>query len=303
MALFSESPKAPPAGGALAKPLPPALVKALLKVTELGAVPAVATRIAAVTDDPNGSVQDVLRIVKTDPALAARLLKVVNSAFYGLPSQVASLDRAVPMLGLSTVRNLALASSLLRLLRPGALGAHFQTRDIWTHSLAVALAARGLAKASHFPLADEVFVGGLVHDMGLLVACQIVPDQLAQVANESYQSGFNHVDLETRLIGADHQALGLALTTRWKFPPMTRSAIGYHHEPRSLQPELQRLAAYVYIADVLCCTAQYGYYLTARRQELSDEVLQMAELTRDQLPVVMEPLPDQLAEAEAVFQA
>ena len=98
--------------------LSPELLKAMSRVREISSLPEVTTRIVEVVEDPKSTAQDMHEIVRHDPALAAKVLKVVNSAFYGLPSQIASLDRAIVMLGLSAVKNIALAASLSRLFRP-----------------------------------------------------------------------------------------------------------------------------------------------------------------------------------------
>lgn len=298
MALFttSEQPTGPSG-----KTLPPAVQQAMSKVTELGSLPEVTTKIVHVVEDPRTTAKEMREVVQGDPALAAKILKIVNSAFYGLPSQVASLERAILMLGLTSVKNLALATSLSQLIKGGTVSDRFGARDLWLHCVAVGVAARELAKVAKAPQPDEAFVAGLVHDMGLIVAQQIFPGKLKAVAETCSQTPQNFCATEHRLMEVDHQELGGALAARWKFPPGLRSAIAYHHDPRLLQPEYQRNAATVYIADTLCCTAQYGFYLSAQDQELSDDVLELAGLKHGQLAPVMEELPARVEEAEQVF--
>jgi HD-like signal output (HDOD) protein len=298
MSTFTTSGNTSSAGG---KTLPPAVQKAVARVTELGSLPEVTARIVQLVEDPDTTAADMKNVVQSDPALAAKVLKIVNSAFYGLPSQISSLDRAILMLGLTAVKNLSLATSMYKLLKAGPICDQFKARDLWLHCIAVGVCSRELAKAARMPQPDEAFVAGLVHDMGLIVAQQLFPDQLRSVAEQCFAQPTSFIALEESTIGADHQVLGGVLATKWKFPPGLRFAIGYHHAPRFLQPEFQKIASIVYVADTLCCAAQYGFYLTANTQELSDEVLELAGLARSGLEPVMEALPDQVAEAEEVF--
>lgn len=280
--------------------LPPELQKAMGGLLEISSLPEITTRIVEVVEDPKSTAQDMRDIVKNDPALAAKILKVVNSAFYGLPSQISSLDRAIVMLGLSAVKNIALAASLARLFRPGAISAKFSARDLWLHSVAVGTCARLLAHAGR-GATEEAFVAGLVHDMGLLVEYQIVPDKLHAVVTRCENADEDFMGVEREIIGADHRAFGGALAARWKFPPGLRHAIVYHHDPAPLKPEFQRAVGTVYAADTLCCQSQIGFWLTARGQQISSDLLDQIHVTPDQVQQVLEVLPERIAETQQIF--
>jgi HD-like signal output (HDOD) protein len=284
-----------------ARTLPPELLKALNKVTDIASLPEVTTRIVEVVENPRASARDIHTIVQNDPALATRVLKIVNSAFYGLPAKIASLDRAILMLGLSAIKNLALAASLARFLNDGEICAQFTTRDLWRHCVAVGVCARGIATTAHLPQPDEAFVAGLVHDMGLLLMQQMFPDKIRQVAEACLAAPQSFIAAETAAIGADHQAFGGALANKWKFPPGLRYAISYHHDPLSLQADFQPVAALVYLADTLCARHQLGFYLTAGQQDLPEWMLNGLKLTPAMLEQVCAELPQRLAEAEQIF--
>lgn len=299
MALFTTSSdsKQAPAG----KTLPEELQKALNKVTEISSLPEVTARIVEVVEDPKATARDIHDVVQADPALAAKLLKVVNSAFYGLPSQIASLDRAILMLGLNVVKNLALATSLTRLIKGGNICDQFSTRDLWRHSIAVAVCARQLATRGRALQPDEAFVAGLVHDMGLIVAQQLFAQPVQQVATQCLEQPQNYCAAEEAVLGADHQAFGATLAVRWKFPPGLRHAIGYHHEPSSLQPEFQKITVTTYVADTLCSRGQYGYWLTAQTQEVDDWMLELLKVSPEDIESIQVGLPDAVDEAEGIF--
>lgn len=287
-----------PPGG---KTLPPELQKAISKITEISSLPEITTKIVELVEDPKASARDMHEIIKRDPALAAKILKVVNSAFYGLPAQIGSLDRAIMMLGLSAVKNIALAASLSRMFKADAISSHFAARDVWKHCISVAVCSRLLANVTKCAHVDEVFVAGLVHDLGLIVSQQINAAKLREAAERCYAAPSPFCAVEEELIGADHPTMGGALAGRWRFPPGLRNAIVFHHEPLAMQPEFRRTVATIYVADTVCCRKQFGFWLTAAGQELKPEILDASQLTIPQVEAVEAELPERVEEAEAIL--
>ena len=287
--------------GLSGKSLPPHLQKAMSRVTEISSLPEITVKIIEVVEDPRATAADMHAIVKNDPALATKILKVVNSAFYWLPSKIASLDRAIIMLGLSAVKNIALAASLARLFRSESVSEHFAAGDLWRHCIGVAVCARGLAKAAKKAQADEYFVAGLVHDMGLLVSGQLFSERFRAVADRCQSQPGDFCAAEQELIGADHQCFGIALATRWKFPPALCQAIGYHHEPYVLQSDFRQIATAIYVADTTCGKMQHGFYLTTQAQEITTDMLELLGLDAARLTEVQEELPERIKEAELIL--
>jgi len=282
--------------------IPPQLLKAMSRVTEISSLPEVTARIVEVVEDPRASAHDMHEIVKNDPALATKILKVVNSSFYGLPAQIASLDRAIVMLGLSAVKNIALAASLARLFKPESVSEQFAPRDVWHHCIAVAVCTKMLCKLGGFAdQHEEAFVAGLVHDMGLLVEQQIIPDKLGVVAERCFRTPEDFCAAERGIIGADHQAFGGVLAGKWKFPPALRYAIEYHHAPEKLQAEYRNLATLIHVADTICALSQIGFYLTAQTQQLTAELLDAISVPPAKLEGLYEQLPAQIEDAEHIF--
>lgn len=281
--------------------LPQELQNELQRIQEVSSLPEVTARIVQVVEDPKATAHDMHEIVRTDPALAAKILKVVNSAFYGLPSQIASLDRAILMLGLSAVKNIALAASLSRLFKADAVSEQFAARDLWRHCIAVGVCARLLGQRTCWAQSDEAFVAGLVHDLGLIVAQQLFPDCLNDIAERCYNTPQDFCAVERELLGADHQAVGQAIAARWKFPPGLQAVISHHHRPLELPVEFQRMAATIFVADALCCRAQHGFWLSGQTQEINEAVLKVVGIEAEQLDSVLDELPERVDEAERIF--
>ncbi|MFQ5590484.1 MAG: HDOD domain-containing protein [Phycisphaerae bacterium] len=272
--------------------------KAVASIGDIATLPEITIRIIGIVEDPKSTARDLHDVIKNDPALSVKVLKVVNSAFYGLPGQVASVDRAIILLGLSAVKNIAIAASIARLFKGSRISEQFSAADLWRHSVGVAVAARDIAKASPHPgMPDEVFVAGLIHDIGTMVARQAFPDQFAEVIDRSTEGDVGFLECERQVIGADHQAFGVGLTTKWKFPRHLRAAVGFHHNPENLSVELRNMAMLIRLADVLCCQEKIGFYLTAREDAITEEMLDMLSVTKEQVEEIRSNLSEKLDDA------
>ncbi len=250
---------------------PAALVNdALKRLTTIATLPEVTAKIVGTVEDARSTAAQLHKIVAHDPALATRILKVVNSAFYGLPGQIGSVERAIVLLGLNAIKNIAVAASLGQLFRGVKLCEGFTAKDLWTHCIAVAVTARELARQMKVPIADEAFLAGLIHDVGMLVSLQLWPDKLRAACEAAKAGGRDFCEVERQIIGVDHQQLGQGLAQLWKFPRSCQMVAGYHHQPVALSDGNRLLVTLVFVADTLCCQQKRGFNLTALNQKLED---------------------------------
>ncbi len=278
--------------------------RALSDIGDIATLPQVTIKIIEIVEDSKSTARDLHEVIRNDPALSVKVLKVVNSAFYGLPGQVASVDRAIILLGLSAVKNISIAASIARLFKGKRISEQFSAADLWRHSVGVAVAARALAKCSPHPvMADEIFVAGLIHDIGTLVERQVFPEQFAEVIQRCTDTDLDFLATEREVIGADHQAFGVGLTTKWKFPRHLRAAVGFHHTPQAVSVELRNIASVIQAADILACQERIGFYFTARNDTITQETLDGLGICAEQLEEVRAGLPAQLEEAEATLRS
>jgi HD-like signal output (HDOD) protein len=275
---------------------------ALSKIGDIATLPEVTAKIISIVDDPKSTAHDLHNIIKNDPALATKILKVVNSAFYGLPGQVSDLDRAIILLGLSAVKNIAISASISRLFTAEKISDKFSARDIWKHSVAVAVGTREFCcLIGKKAFAEEAFLAGLIHDLGLLIERQAYPEQLTAVIKEAYKQEKRFCDIEIELVGADHQDLGTALAAKWKFPRLLQTVIGYHHKVERLNDDTRLLPVLVNIADVLCTHEKIGFHLTAEGQDVTDVLLESVGLNETDFNNVKENLPEKIEAAEQML--
>jgi len=280
---------------------------AVKQLSHIATLPEVTLGIIELVENPNSSARDLNALIGRDPALSARVLKVVNSAFYGLPRQIGSIDRAIALLGLNAVKNIAIAASLAKLFRGGALSDRFDAKELWSHSIAVATAAKLLAKEARMSSQDEAFLAGLMHDIGIMVELQTERAKLAQAfADMQFDAdGQPMIDFRTAeraVFGADHCHFGAALCEQWKFPRSLALACGHHHDPMHAPAESRQIPWLVFIADRLA-TESEGFRTDLAARGIPREALDALGIGPDALDSVRLQLAAALDEASATLTA
>ncbi|GIK19187.1 MAG: hypothetical protein AMXMBFR77_15240 [Phycisphaerales bacterium] len=274
-----------------------AVASAIREVSHIATLPEVTLKIVQLVENQSSTAQDLNRVISTDPALCSRILKVVNSSFYGLPGQIASINRAIVLLGLNAVKNIAIAASLAKLFRGGELTTGFSARNLWDHSNATAVASKMIADALKLGLADEAFLAGLMHDIGIIVEMQADRARLIEVV-ESVPRGpdgaprADMLEVEERVYGANHQNFGAALCEKWKFPASFARVTGHHHNPFDLPFEQRTLPLIVYVADRLAGELEGGFRLDLASLEIDPRALSDLKLTDAMLDSIRTALPE-----------
>jgi HD-like signal output (HDOD) protein len=276
------------------------VAKALGKIGDIATLPEVTLRIIKIVEDPKSTARDLHAIIKYDPPLSAKILKVVNSAFYGLPGQISSVDRAIVLLGLRAVKNIAIATSVTRLFKGARPVTGFDPKELWRHCLAVGVTCRLIFQRKDKSRAEEAFLAGLIHDIGIIVAFQAFADRFGDLVSRVRDENMPWCQAETEIFGVDHQTLGMGLASKWKFPMGLRAAIGYHHCPERVAEDNRLLAYAVYLADTIACVDRKGFCLTVRDDQavITPELLETLGLTENDLTALRADLDDALDVAE-----
>ena len=197
--------------------------------------PAAAAQLMQACKDPSCQAKDVTSIIECDPGLSARVMKLSNSSLYGCSGKIKSINHAVVLLGMSTVRDIAISMAGAALFTQESNCKELH-HELWMHSLASACISRALCSHQNEVDPNEAFLAGLFHDVGKIIFLDMVPDEYAPVFLHR-QSQFEDddevslVNLETKLFGLSHSELGLACAKPWGLPTEITEAIGYHHTP------------------------------------------------------------------------
>lgn len=278
------------------------IVETTIQKGRLATLPTVTARIIRLSEDPDSTAAELNDVVANDPALGMRVLKLVNSAYYGVPRQVDSIQRASALLGFRAVKNVAIAASLVRLFRGGLVGPEFAAGELWTHSLAVAIAARMLVRLRRPAAADEAFLAGLIHDAGILVEMQSSGPAFARMVQAlAADETLTFRRAEERAFGASHEAFGAGLCKAWNLPPSLQLVTGHHHRPWELSPADRTLPAVVHIADLLAARAGLGYTRTVETDGLDAALLDSADLSEADAEQVAQALPAAVADSERLM--
>ncbi len=276
------------------------VARALARTPNLPTLPDTTIRIIQLANSPDTSVQQMTAVVSTAPVLALTLLRVVNSAFYGLPGRVTTIDRAVSLVGLSGVRNLAIATSVGRLFSGHALTPTFSPVAIWSHSLAVAAAAQLLAVRTRQVHRDEAFLAGLVHDIGYLIELHVDRHALSRVVSRlEADPDCSVLEAERDEFGATHVDFGVGLCERWHIPAVLARSMGAHHAPLQAEGQARDLAALVFLGDVAATRGIAPHPLDRAVDDEVDQVLWMAHLPRAHFDEAIAALPEAVEAAHA----
>ncbi|MCC8985215.1 MAG: HDOD domain-containing protein [Nitrospira sp.] len=214
------------------------------QVGELPTLPHVVQKLASMIGRPNISAEEIGALIEKDQVLSAKVLRLANSPFYGFPSRIASVAHAVVVLGLSVVKGLTLCATAFDMMKNAGMN------DLWRHSLGVAMTAHILGAKAGMKNPEEVFVGGLLHDIGKVVLYVKWPDVGQQITAATKDSSRSLMDTERELFDVTHADVGGWLATAWHLPTSLREPILHHHMPSAAQ-EATLQTAIVHVADVL----------------------------------------------------
>jgi len=226
------------------------LAKAVVKeVNSLPQFPENLVYLQKLISDPEADIHDIARQVSTDPSLTADLLKLVNSALYMLPKKIDSIVEAVKLVGMRGLRNLLYTYGSQKIFEKK----YAEMRELWKHSYRVAFYAYMLARSykKSNDLLDDVFVGGILHDLGKIVVNSLHPDLLDKIKKFCIEKGIPEKLLEDFSVGLNHAEIGAMIATKWNFPEQLVASIRWHHEPEGCDVAYRELAHIVYLANCM----------------------------------------------------
>lgn len=234
----------------------------LKKITQsiigLPTLPTMITQMIGLIDNPKTSARDVSRLISTDQALTAKILKLANSAFYGFPREISTVNHAVVVLGFETVKSLGLSVSVLeRFARGGGEESTFDRQKFWEHSIACGVGARLLAGKLRYRVQGEAFAAGILHDIGKLILSQYFPEEFAEIMKLVHEQDLYIGKAEEMVLGVTHAEIGCWLAERWNLPKQLVDTIAFHHAPGRLR-RASELPSLIHLADFLCRRERIG---------------------------------------------
>lgn len=233
------------------------LKEKLLKIGDLATLPVVAYNVMQLTQNPKASAMDVGKAISQDPALTSKVLKIANSAFYGFPRKISTINNAIVILGFSNIRNIVLSAGIIDAYKGRKSSEYFDRTDFWKHSLTCGIASKIIASTVGLKNAEEAFIWGLLHDLGKIVMDTYIHEEFSQVAQNAKTNGRLIVDAEQKFLGFNHTDVGSLVAKKWNMPPALIKVIKFHHNP-VLDYNSLRISSIVHLADILCRTLDLG---------------------------------------------
>jgi len=233
------------------------VIRRLNAIENLPTIPHTMQQVLSQIDELSSSVSTLQAIIGQDPAITSMLLRVANSSFYSPQEEISSVGRAIVMMGFREIRNRVISYSLMGLYSDDLGFEEFKPVDLWLHSIGVAVAAKKIAQKMNGIDPDEMFTAGMLHDIGRLVYCLYLKDELWEVLAVARTSRCSLDEAEDK-VGLTHAEIGGYLATRWKLSKLLIDVIQYHHHPMKAEENL-KAAAVVFLADALAIRVGIGW--------------------------------------------
>lgn len=264
------------------KPLKDRILKSL---KDLPPMPQVAQKARQVIDNPASSFSDLAKVIETDQAIVARILKIANSPYYGLSGKVSSVQHASVVLGVKTlmeILNLACSSEILgRTLT----GYNLDAGELWAHSLAVASGSQIIARKVSPSLEQDAFSAGLIHDSGKIILDPYIEER-KDVFNAFVSEGKEtFLNAEKNVLGFDHAELAAEACEKWHIPAQIAFAIKHHHDPTPSKGDI--LSYIVHMADAIAMMSGIGSGIDGMLYQMHPEAIRVLKLSPDDMSMIM----------------
>jgi len=278
------------------------LERLFARIGEVSSLPVTAHKIMNLAGDDNVQAEELREAIQNDPVLVARILRRLNSSYYGLSHKVADLRTAISLLGLREIRNLALTVFVSRYFEPGITHNNYKRENLWSHSVAVGAAARLVSRVCGRASVEEAYIAGLLHDIGLILLDQTLRRHFFKVVDSIDPATPTHI-IENRVLTFDHALLGGFVSRRWNFPEQVADAITFHHQPWCYTGQHKDLVYVVTVANYLCSRAGLTSLGTHNVAPPPDEVYRGLGLDQVTLAIIWEELDVTLDKASALATA
>jgi HD-like signal output (HDOD) protein len=251
-----------------------------------------APRLMAILCAPQVSEREITALIKREPAIYARVLRVANSAYYGQTRIISSIERAIPLLGLDGVRGIAAASCLSQTVNSRVLGSPLDLKAFLEHSLATAVAAESLARIRHGTLASEAFIAGLLHNLGVAVQVQLDTPGVEAIIRARHADDTREIRaLESQFAAVGHEECIAVILEAWQLPDALVAAARHHHDPAAAPAAHGVLAALVNVGAYMSLASGHTYALEPAPGQCNAQVRAQLNLTVDDVEGVAAELP------------
>jgi HD-like signal output (HDOD) protein len=272
------------------------------KNTQLPTLPVIVEKILSLAREDNTSAKDLAEIISRDQGISNKILRLSNSAYYGMMKEIDSIPRAITIIGFNEIISLTIGMSVISAFSGGnGSGKTFNMKGMWIHSLGCAFAARKTAKKLGTMEAEQIFISGLLHDMGKVLLVLYFPDEYNSAFEYSKENEISLHKGENHILGIDHASLSGLLMERWNFPDIILIPSRYHHSVDQCPPKYHRLSLIIALSDYLSQKAEFGENWTEKTPGIV-KVRDQLGFTKTEIEQIVEDLKNDREEIEAFFE-
>ena len=283
--------------------------KILDKLDGLPTLPGIVHELDKIISNPQSSASDVSKVLERDQSLAAKVLRMVNSAYYSIPGGISDLKRAITYLGNDTLKQLILTTSVFKNLNKTNTGQQFDLMAFWKHTVGVAMTAEALAKWAKYTNPSTCFTAGLLHDIGKVALYHFAPQYLDSISESAKKQNLTMLEVELTSKAVPHTVLGAKLARIWGLPVAIELAITCHHEPdlkkrpSSLSNDTNALIDIVYLANLLIHQLEFGNSGHSKNETINPDALKRIQIYPPQLPLIFKDINRALTTCDDFIRA
>lgn len=267
--------------------------------SEISSIKGIVSALIRIINDPKSTINELNDVIKTDPPLTARVLRLANSAFYAPPKQIDEIIQSVIWVGYEAIKELALSQKVCKLFKDDEPIDGYSRTDLWRHSLAIAIMGKMIYRREFGEKGDNMYAMGLLHDLGLIVIDQFCHSEFIQIIEHTLSSGKDIAKIERQVLGFDHTQLGKAITKDWNLPDKIYMAIGNHHDPSGVPKNYYRSSMTLYVIDTYCIESGFGYLNKHSKDiELYNYCMKKLGFSTNSLDLIIEDVREKISKME-----
>jgi len=268
------------------------------KFSDIQTLPHVVTKLSKLIADNNSTIKEFEDVIKMDPVLVARLLRLVNSPFYGLAQKVDSIGRAVAFIGMKNLHNIAITDALKSIFKERQEAHLFSRKRLWMHCAAVSICSKMVAERIFGINGEDVYLCGILHDFGIIVEEQVKREEFTRICSNCHTTN-SMVEQERLILGTDHCEIGYLMTLDWAMPKAIQEAIRDHHTLfETIKPE--SITGIIQISEYLTSQLKHTT-LPDMEIQISPPLIEHIRENWDEYSVRMEDLPEEMAKAQDIY--
>ena len=277
------------------------LQQLIKEIKNLKPIPAVASQLMTIVDDPDHSMEDISNVIQYDPMITASVLRTCNSAYFGLRHPAESIRDAVSLLGTDQIVELALVKSGAQVLGGKQDGYGLEKGDMWAYSVSSAVIAREIAIRLSLENRNTIFTSALIKDIGKVILERHVSHFAKQIRNLVESEAYSFREAEKQILGIDHTEIGAMIAKMWKFSPKMVNIIRHHHLADEAMIQDREISA-VYLADCICMMTGFGVGSDGLTYRFRDQVMEELGITADDVSMILADFVMRMQEIEVLLQ-